>query len=261
MTDQVVDALDNLEPLPQQVRKASAGIQGWLTMSERQALHTLGRLAPGPLLEVGPWLGLSTVYLAHGASTRADGCKLTTVEINPTIDQFAYIDGTWMFQPDPDEPPVWMMPDAEWPPIEAAITNRHGVEGLLKRNLRRAKVSSLVDIVIGDVRDVDLEGPFGCVFSDTMHNPDEIARYAPRFRSLVADGGVFACHDSTPENRLALKEVFEFSDERLIDSLFVGVVAETADVITHDTLISDDDRLHDEPQSLHYESGDTPLSY
>ena len=74
------------------------------------------------------------------------------------------------------------------------------------------------------MRTVELDGPFGCIFSDTMHSVEEIERYGEAFRGLLADGGVFACHDMTPENRQALGKVFDFLWWVQIDALFVGRV-------------------------------------
>ena len=46
-------------------------IAGWTLPRERQILYALARWLPGPIVEVGSWLGLSTTAIARGIRTPA----------------------------------------------------------------------------------------------------------------------------------------------------------------------------------------------
>jgi hypothetical protein len=222
MTDALFNALMELSPIPP---GTTDGVDGWLTSNEEAALLALGRYASGPVLEVGPWLGRSTACIAAGISQREQVVAFTTVELNPTVEQWTEIDGLWHFIPDPNMPSLGGSSRDEWLAIEAVVSHPLGVVGQLRQNLDRLGVAALVDVVIGDFRQVPLTPPYQTVFSDTLHNPDEIDRYALKFRALLEDGGVFACHDMTPQNRESLGRVMTFDQETQIDGLFVGRVS------------------------------------
>jgi hypothetical protein len=222
MTDDLFVALESSMPVSPEV---TDGIDGWLTSGEEAALFTLGRHASGSILEVGPWLGKSTACIAAGIASRDIPVPFTTVELNPTADQWTEVDELWHFYPDPDLPPLGATPKQEWRAIEKVVSHPLGVVGLLRRNLERVGVASLVDVVVGDFRQVSLHPPYGLLFSDTMHTPEEIDRYATDLRALLAEGSVFACHDMTPANREALGKAMSFHLEIQIDGLFVGRVA------------------------------------
>ncbi|MFZ4431579.1 MAG: class I SAM-dependent methyltransferase [Microthrixaceae bacterium] len=200
------------------------GIDGWLTGDEEAALYTLGRLAPGPVLEVGPWLGRSTVCIARGIQDSGTTKPFTTCELDPTAANWVWDGEVWQFYPDPDQAPLGASPKEEWQWMEAVVSSPGGVIGKLHANLARAGVASLVAVVAGDFHTAALNGPYGFIFADVMHTPDEIHRNAPRFAELAARNTLLACHDSTPENREALGDHFTFSDETTVDTLFAGII-------------------------------------
>src|SRR5688500_4800072 len=62
-----IESLSDLYTSLGRVRfKEPMGVGGWLSPREQQALYALARWSPGPILEIGPWLGRSTVCLARG---------------------------------------------------------------------------------------------------------------------------------------------------------------------------------------------------
>src|SRR5689334_2335779 len=65
-----------------------AKIFGWLTPRERQALYTLGRYLPGPFVEIGAWVGLSTATIALGIKDSGERKAFTTHEFGVTEENF-----------------------------------------------------------------------------------------------------------------------------------------------------------------------------
>ena len=201
------------------------GITGWLLPREEHALHALGLLADGPILEIGSWCGRSTVCLATGIAARPIPVDFVTVELDPKIEQWPVIDGERYFRPSLDEDvlhgvgPGW---DTEIAPV---INGPGGVLGALTANLAAAGVADLVEVLTGDFRAIDLpHDSYGLVFADVMHDEVEITRNAEHLTRLVRPGGLLACHDTTPENRELLERWFRFSATAQVDSLFVGAV-------------------------------------
>jgi hypothetical protein len=203
-------------------------VDGWLSGPEGQTLFALGALVDGPVLEVGPWLGRSTVCIARGIAMSDRHKPFTTVELNPGPEDWVLRDGIRYFRPNGDGE-VGGTPEEDWEANIAPVVRRPGgVIGQLRDNLTRCGVDRLVVVQEGDFRHLGVEhpsGPFGLIFIDAMHTPEEVDRNAPRLAELLGPGSVLACHDTTPENRSELGLHFQFSDELQVDSLFVGVVA------------------------------------
>lgn len=218
--------LDSLTPLPDVPVGMTDGVDGWLTGDEEKALFALGRLASGfRILEIGPWLGRSTICIARGILASGKRTEFTTCELNPTEANFVLEDGVRLFTPDLTDAPLGGSPEADYEANMAPVVEHpDGVIGKLRENIINADVAPLVQIVEGDFRFVPFDGRFLLIFSDAMHGPDEIRRNAPRLAELLAPGGILACHDTTPENREVLGEFFTFRDEVQIDSLFIGLV-------------------------------------
>src|SRR4051794_17142355 len=68
------------QPMDAELQKAAEAAPGFLPPEEGLALYAaaVGAAADGPLLEVGSWMGKSTLYLA--AAARARGTQVVTVD-------------------------------------------------------------------------------------------------------------------------------------------------------------------------------------
>lgn len=227
-SSELLDALGALEPLPEDFW--AWPVPGWLTGAEEAALYVLGRHASGSVLEIGPWLGRSTVCIARGLAEQRESARpiFVTVELNPTTANWRFDHrGVLHFHPNVDGPSLGGTDFDDYVAnIHPVVSAPGGVVGELLANLTAVGVADLVKVVAGDVHEVALgRRAYRVVFTDTMHTPDEVVRNAPRLAELLAPGGVLACHDTTPENRAALGEFFDFDAEAQVDSLFVGVAA------------------------------------
>lgn len=207
-------------------------IQGWLQPNEQQTLHALAARTDGQILEVGPWIGRSTVCLTRGLLLRKDrqpGDKVTSVELNP--------DETFFRRNDKDEVEFWCPGDTE--PrghttaeiyetiVLPAITAPGGLVGKLKQTLADHNVLHLSRIVPGDVSDVLPIDDYGLIFSDISHTPFEIQKMVTALKPVLRPGVILACHDTTPPNRIALEAALNYDWTALCGSLHVGQIGDT----------------------------------
>jgi hypothetical protein len=201
------------------------GIDGWLTPNERRAIYALGFLAPGPILEIGSWAGLSTSCLAHGIKDSRRTIKFVAREFNPTLDNYRPVVGGMGFFLTPGSKDCSGICSTEvfQRDIVPILSRPGGIAGQLRKNLTERGLIDLVTISLGNFKEMKPE-PFGFVFCDALHDPEEIEINAPFLKPFLKDGSVLACHDSNPENEICLKRFFKFKQSFTVDSLFVGEV-------------------------------------
>src|SRR5216683_6599773 len=70
-----------------------AKIPGWMTPKERQMLYALARHLPGPITEIGSWVGLSTTAIACGIRDSKQAKQFLTYDLKLTESQFRPVDG------------------------------------------------------------------------------------------------------------------------------------------------------------------------
>jgi hypothetical protein len=206
---------------------ARAPVTGWLTLAERRALYSIARWSPGPFLEIGSWLGLSTTIIALGIADSGDSKEFDTCEFNPTLANFRpTANGQIGFFIPADSSQAMGLCSCEVfeNEIKPVVGHPDGVGGLLQKNLARAGVSALVRVSLGDFRHLDAR-TYRCVFCDALHDETEIRRNAPELRRFLAPGAILACHDTTAVNEQLLREYFAFGDAFRADSLFVGHIS------------------------------------
>ena len=179
------------------------------------------------MLEIGPWLGLSTICLAKGILASGVHKEFVTCELNPTLANFRELpDGRIAFYYPPESETTMGICSKELfeNKIKPVVEHPDGIVGQLHANLKRLNAETLVQIVPGDFRTKLAERKFRFIFADTMHEPSEIRRNAPDLLKFMTDGAILACHDTTPENRDELSRYFQFTESIQVETLFIGVV-------------------------------------
>ena len=183
-------------------------ISGWMTFREQRALYALARFSPGPVLEIGAWLGRSTVCIGRGIVDSGQAKEFLTCELAPTMANYRYLPGNMVgfFYPPESElimgsAPVELFENQ----IKPFVVHPKGILGQLKENLAASKVTEVVSIHIGDFRNTPLKR-YKFLFSDAMHSEAEIGRNAPDLFPLLDKGSILACHDTTPENEKHLRK-------------------------------------------------------
>jgi predicted O-methyltransferase YrrM len=141
------------------VKEAIAGVEGWLTDEEGQALYSLARecTGRGSIVEIGSFKGRSTICLALG-SREGRGVRVYAVDTHygPRLEEF-------------------------------------------NANIERAGVADLVEPVAGRSQEValDFDEPVELLFIDGAHDYDSVLEDFERWVPKLVEGGVVAMHDTT----------------------------------------------------------------
>lgn len=141
------------------VKEKLAGVEGWLTDEEGEALYSLARACSGrgSIVEIGSFKGRSTICLAMGAKAGRN------------VRVFAV--------------------DTHWGPRLEEF----------EENIRRAGVDDVVEPVAGLSQEValDFDEPVELLFIDGAHDYDSVKLDFERWVPKLVEGGVVAMHDTT----------------------------------------------------------------
>jgi len=193
--------------------------------------YALARWAPGPILEIGSWVGLSTTAIARGIKDSGVNEAFDTIDLNPTIEWFRpCADGAIGFYlPNQSESFGNCSQDEFKKSIAPIVSIPGGPVTLLRKHLTRCGLDNLVSIHVGDFRNLPPRR-YRFVFCDALHDQNEITHNAAELDRFLAPGSVLACHDigRNPEYITALRGVVTLGHGISIDSLYiVEVTAES----------------------------------
>lgn len=201
-------------------------IDGWSTFDEQRALYALARFTDGPIMEIGPWLGRSTVCIARGIRDGGKTKAFLTCELAPSLKNFRAIGDEhvgFYYPPESEDSMGVCIREAFENEIKPVVGHPKTLVGLMKENLVKFGVADLVEVHVGDFRESP-DAVYRLLFTDSMHDEKEIRRNAPDLRRFLRPGSILACHDTTEENEQLLRELFEFGYAFKVDTLFVGEI-------------------------------------
>lgn len=177
---------------------------GWLSITEMRILYTLAQRANGPILEIGAWLGRSTVAIAAGVRDNASNPAFDTCDFGIT----SAVEWNEKLQESFDP----FIKNTDDDIVVRSIFQTGGSIALLIDNLRKAGVLQQVTSVIrGNALAVPLRAKYSLIFCDTLHYESEIRAYGAFLNNLLVDGGWIACDDVISEELGSiLKEYIDF---------------------------------------------------
>jgi predicted O-methyltransferase YrrM len=161
---------------------AAAGADGFMPADEGRALAEAALAAPaGPILEVGSYLGKSTLYLA--AAARARGGKVVTVDHHRGSEEHQV--GWEYHDPGLVDPAVGM------------IDTLPG----FRRAIAAAGAEDVVVAVVARAEDFAAlwSTPLAFLFLDGSHTDESAQRDLHTWTPHLAPGGVLAIHDVFPD--------------------------------------------------------------
>lgn len=202
-------------------------IPGWMSLREQRTLYALARFSPGPILEIGAWLGRSTVCIGRGIVDSGQKKEFLTCELAPTMANFRPVSENAMgfFYPAESVVSMGVAPFELFENhIKPVVSHPSGIIGQLKENLTASGVMNVATIYQGDFRKSAVKR-YNFLFTDAMHDEAEIIRNAPDLYPFLGVGSILACHDTTPANEILIRKYFNFGHTLLVDSLFVGEIA------------------------------------
>lgn len=187
--------------------------EGWFSVNQVNVLYQLALATPGPILEVGPWVGRSTSVIARALRVRGERIPFHTVDYG--IASETEWEGLFGSSVHTKKDPARYLRHINQP--GGTITS-------LENNLTAQDLRGLVEIHRGDFHAVAPEGPFALIFCDATHSRREIDRNIPALLRRLTPGGVLACDDITPELEAHLLARFEFRWHHLDSLLFYAGV-------------------------------------
>jgi MMP 1-O-methyltransferase len=170
-------------PTPDSLLAAAEAAPGFMPADEGHALSAAARdvAVPGPLLEVGTWLGKSALYLAAAAA--ATGRRVVTVDHHRGSEEHQ---------------PGWEYHDASLvDPVAGRIDTLPG----FRRTVVDAGAEDLVVAVVGrsEVVAALWSTPLALLFLDGSHTEESARRDQDAWVAHVAVGGTLAVHDVFPD--------------------------------------------------------------
>jgi hypothetical protein len=204
-----------------------SGIPGWLSPKERQVLYALGRWLPGPITEIGSWVGLSTTAIARGIKDSKQPKEFRTYDLRLTEDQFRLIPGgIGSFLPNDDVCHAVCTEEFYRVEIQPILSSPGGSNGMLKRHLADLGLLDNTEIFVGDFRAAQ---PItsSVLFCDCLHDDDEIRLNAPALGPWLQRGSILACHDvgGVTSGIDLLRKHVPLGHGLVIDSLYVAEVS------------------------------------
>jgi len=162
---------------------------GWMSPIDLTAIYNAARLAKGPVLEIGPFVGRSTTALAAGLRDRqAAGTQPVPFD---TIDYGITSVEEWK-----ERFGETLDPGKRDGQIMDAVYHPGGTIAVLIQNLKRNRLLPYVTgIIRGDFLTCPVAREYGLIFCDATHDDAEIARNVPRIAELAAPGATLIFDD------------------------------------------------------------------
>jgi hypothetical protein len=203
-------------------------IVGWMTPRERQLLYALGLWLPGPVVEIGSWLGLSTTAIARGIRDSGEQKRFDTFDLKLTTDMYHPVEDGMAFCLPDDPVPLWVNSKRDYEATILPFINKPGGSNqILRDNLARLGLSKFVTDHVGDFKRMPAHA---CrwLFCDIVHNFREIDVNAPFIRRFLSSNSILVCHDmgTDPELIGALRDRIPLGHGVAIDSMFVAEIRE-----------------------------------
>lgn len=183
----------------QELEELTATVDGFLFEREGPLLYELARACSGRgvIVEVGSWMGKSTIWLASGSRAGA-GSHVYAVDPHTGSPECHEKYG--------DQ--IWTLPAFE-------------------RNIDRAGVSELVSPIVATSEDAaaDFAHPVALLFIDAAHDVASVRRDLEVWTPKVVEGGIVALHDTGVGQEpliVAAETLYAargFSDVRFIDTI------------------------------------------
>jgi SAM-dependent methyltransferase len=191
--------------------------EGWFSANQVNLLYQLATMTPGPILEVGPWVGRSTSVIARALRERGEAIPFHSVDygIASEAEWLALFGSSVHAKKDPGR-------------YLRHINQPGGTIASLQRNLAAQGLLDLVEIHRGDFHAVAPDGPFSLIFCDATHSRREIDANLPALLRRLAPGGILACDDITPELEAHLVARFAFRWHHLDSLLFYAEVGDSS---------------------------------
>ncbi|HVV38141.1 MAG TPA: class I SAM-dependent methyltransferase [Acidimicrobiales bacterium] len=193
------------------LRAVAARTKGFMPVDEGNALHEAGLVAArsglGPLVEIGTYCGLSSIYL--GAAVRAGGSVLFTVDHHRGSEE---------------NQAGWEHHDTD---LDDPLTGRMDTLPFFRRTLADARLEDVVVGVVGDSPTIASvwRTPLSLLFIDGGHGDEPAWADYKGWTPHLASGGWLAIHDVFPNPADGGRPPYELYRHAVDNDGFVDVSA------------------------------------
>jgi len=194
-----------------ELRAVAARTKGFMPTDEGDALHDAGVVAAqsglGPLVEIGTYCGLSSIYL--GSAARAGGTVLFTVDHHRGSEENQL---------------GWEHHDTD---LDDPETGRMDTLPFFRRTLVEAKLEDVVVGVVGDSATIASvwRTPVSLLFIDGGHGEEPAWADYKGWTPHIAEGGYLAIHDVFPNPEDGGRPPYELYRHALDHDGFTEVAA------------------------------------
>lgn len=151
---------------------------GWLYGVETTLLYNIARVAQGPIIEVGPWVGRSTCALAYGI--RDNPLRPIFDVYDWGISSIAECDRLWQSSA------CLRSTDNDRDHVLQSILHPGGSAAVLIRNLEERNLRQYVhQFVIGEFLESAVSRKYSVCFCDAAHGIEEVRRNIPTLMSMM----------------------------------------------------------------------------
>ena len=199
-------------PLSPELAAVAARTKGFMPVDEGNALHDAGLVAArsglGPLVEIGTYCGLSSIYL--GAAARAGGSVLFSVDHHRGSEE---------------NQAGWDHHDTE---VVDPATGRMDTLPFFRRTLADAGLEDVVVGVVGHSAPVATwwKTPLALLFIDGGHGEEPAWADYKGWTPHIAEGGWLAIHDVFPNPEDGGRPPYELYRHALDNDSFEEVTAQ-----------------------------------
>ena len=160
---------------------------GMINPAQSPRLFLLGLMNTGPILELGPWIGRSTIYLASALKLKRSKVRLQSLDIHFSSRQ-AFEE---YFNENLDNTPAWRRER-----YMRHLVKEEGTLTSLKENLAERGLSNYVDCLKGYFEHYDFGSTqFSMVFCDITHDLAEVEKNIPKIKTLLLSDYILVCDD------------------------------------------------------------------
>ncbi len=198
---------------PENLAELARGTKGFMPTKEGLALFDLASAiqstVPGPIVEIGSYCGLSTIYL--GEAARQTGRSMLTVDHHRGSEEM--------------HPPSPFFDQSVIDPV----TKRVDTLPFLRRTLELSELESVVTVAIGDSAVVAglVADPIACLFIDGGHGAlQEWVDYAS-WADKITVGGLLLIHDVFEDEKDGGRPPFEIYTAAVASKQFATFTKDT----------------------------------
>ena len=188
---------------------------GWLIKTDSLTLYYMAQYAEGPFLEIGSFVGKSTVSISKGIKDSGREIEFNTTDVHPeTLEKWCICDGG-------DGPS-----DKERDIIND-IMETGGSLCHLRNNIGDRDLSDYVNIYKGFYQEVAPKKRYGMIFSDTTHSVKQTKETISSLKPFLKEKSYLICHDIFSWDQvLEILNNIDISSYILLGAgMFVGVVS------------------------------------